>query len=106
MLESNEKIGGSKFSGIASFFNIPQTGELTGVDIGLIGVPFDMGVTNRAGARHGPRELRNQSTMIRRYNQLLDIAPTELCRIADIGDCPIKTPVSPGSWSCRYPVFL
>ena len=90
MAESNEKIGGAKFSGIASFFGVPQAAGLTGIDIGLIGVPFDMGVTNRAGARHGPRELRNQSTMIRRYNQLLDIAPTELCRIADLGDCPIN----------------
>jgi guanidinopropionase len=90
MVENDESIGGAKFSGIASFFGAPQADGLDGIDIGLIGVPFDMGVTNRAGARHGPRELRNQSTMILGYHQLLDIAPAELCRIADIGDCPIS----------------
>ena len=69
---------------------MPQAAGLTGIDIGLTGVPFDMGVTNRAGARHGPREIRNQSTLIRHYNQLQDIAPAELCNIADLGDCPLK----------------
>ena len=88
-ISSSERIGSPKFSGVASFFGLPQTYDLKGVDIALVGVPFDVGVTNRAGARHGPREIRSQSTMIRRYHQLLKIAPAELCRISDVGDCPI-----------------
>ena len=42
---------------------------LDGVDIGLIGAPFDGGVTNRTGVRHGPREIRNQSSLMRRINR-------------------------------------
>ncbi|OYW58053.1 MAG: agmatinase, partial [Bosea sp. 12-68-7] len=49
-----------RFAGIATFMRLPQA-EPAEVDIALLGVPFDGGVTNRAGTRHGPRELRNQS---------------------------------------------
>jgi len=53
----------------------PYREDLTGIDIGLIGVPFDGGVTNRTGARHGPREIRNQSSLMRRVNQATRIDP-------------------------------
>ena len=56
------------------------------VDIALIGVPYDGAVTNRAGARHGPREIRNQSSLMRSIHHVTRIDPYELCRIADIGD--------------------
>src|SRR5205823_3624462 len=56
------------------------------VDIGLIGVPTDLGVTNRPGARHGPREIRNSSSLMRGFNLGLGVNPYELCRIADLGD--------------------
>jgi arginase family enzyme len=46
----------------------PHSGRLDEVDIGLVGVPFDGGVTNRPGARHGPRDIRNQSSLIRKIN--------------------------------------
>jgi guanidinopropionase len=55
----------------------------------LIGVPCDLGVTNRAGARHGPREIRNQSSLMRAFNLSTRVAPYELARIADVGDVPI-----------------
>ena len=54
----------------------PYAQTLDDVDIGLIGVPFDGGVTNRTGARHGPREIRNQSSLMRRVNQATRAAPT------------------------------
>lgn len=89
-MDAISKPGGSKFTGIASFFSMPHCEEFDRADIGLIGVPFDNGVTNRAGARHGPREIRNQSTLLRNYNQLAGVAPAELCEIVDLGDCPIE----------------
>ena len=48
-----------RYREIATFMRAPLRRDPAGVDIGLIGVPFDGGVTNRPGARHGPREMRN-----------------------------------------------
>ena len=62
------------------------------VDIGVIGVPFDGGVTNRTGARHGPREIRNQSSLCRRVNNATGVQPFDLCRVRDLGDCWIEQP--------------
>ena len=75
-----------RYTGIATFMRAPHTEDLSQVDIGMIGVPFDCGVTNRPGARHGPREIRNQSSLIRRMNQTTGVSPHDLCRIADLGD--------------------
>ena len=81
-----------RYTGIATFMRLPFSEDLTGLDIALVGVPFDGGVTNRPGARHGPREVRNQSSLIRRINQASGIDPYALCRIADIGDAWIERP--------------
>jgi guanidinopropionase len=75
-----------RYTDIATFMRAPLAGSLAGVDIGLIGVPTDLGVTNRPGARHGPREIRNASSLMRTYNLALGVNPYELCRIADLGD--------------------
>ena len=53
---------------------------------------FDGGVTNRTGARHGPREIRNQSSLIRKMNQSTGIDPHQLCSIADVGDVWVRSP--------------
>ena len=81
-----------RYTGIATFFRAAHTDLLTDVDIGLIGVPFDGGVTNRTGARHGPRAVREQSSLLRRYNAATGIKPFELARIRDLGDCWIEQP--------------
>ena len=75
-----------RFSEIATFMRAPLAESLDDLDIALIGVPTDLGVTNRAGARHGPREIRNSSSLIRTLNLAMGINPYELCRIADVGD--------------------
>jgi guanidinopropionase len=75
-----------RYSEIATFMRAPLASTLDDVDIGLIGVPTDIGVTNRPGARHGPREIRNASSLMRAFNLGLGINPYELCRIADLGD--------------------
>ena len=75
-----------RFTDIATFMRAPLAAALDNVDIGLIGVPTDLGVTNRPGARHGPRELRNASSLMRGFNLGLGVNPYELCRVADLGD--------------------
>src|ERR1017187_6482945 len=57
-----------RYSEIATFMRAPLANSLDDVDIGLIGVPTDLGVTNRPGARHGPREIRNSSSLMRSFN--------------------------------------
>ena len=75
-----------RYAEIATFMRAPLAESLDEVDIALVGVPTDLGVTNRAGARHGPREIRNASSLMRTKNLAMDINPFELCRISDIGD--------------------
>jgi len=81
-----------RYVGIPTFFRMPHTQDLTAVDIGLIGVPFDGGVTNRPGARHGPREVRNQSSLLRPINTATGAQPFNDLRIRDLGDCWIEEP--------------
>src|SRR5260370_15587718 len=81
-----------RYTGIPTFMRAPYREDLAGIDIGLVGVPFDGGVTNRPGARHGPREIRNQSSLMRKVNQATRIDPYALCRIADVGDAWVEKP--------------
>lgn len=76
-----------RFAGIPTFMRLPQA-QPEEVDIALIGVPFDGGTTNRSGARHGPRELRNQSSLVRRVHHVTGTSPFDLARVADCGDVP------------------
>ncbi len=81
-----------RYVGVPTFFRSPLRETLDDVDIGIVGVPFDGGVTSRPGARHGPREVRNQSTLVRMINQATGVAPHQLCRVADIGDAWVESP--------------
>jgi guanidinopropionase len=81
-----------RYFGVPTFLRAPLTDDWTSIDIGLIGIPFDGGVTNRAGARHGPREIRSQSTNVKRRHHASGIAPHEICRVADLGDVWFEAP--------------
>jgi guanidinopropionase len=83
-----------RYTGIATFFRLPYVDgfEPNPPEIGVCGVPYDGGVTNRPGPRHGPREVRNQSSLMRRINQATRASPFEAARIADIGDAWVKRP--------------
>jgi guanidinopropionase len=81
-----------RYTGIASFFRTPHTQDLSQADIGIIGVPFDGGVTHRPGARHGPRAVRDQSALLRRINGATGIMPFAQARVRDLGDCWIEHP--------------
>lgn len=83
-----------RYAGPVSFMRLPyllpDDPRLDEVQYGLIGVPFDGGTTNRPGARHGPRALRDVSGMIRIVNQATGIRPFHTARCADLGDCPVN----------------
>ena len=81
-----------RFAGIATFMRLPHVplAEAKGIEIGIVGVPFDGGTTNRPGPRHGPRQIRDMSQMIRRVNPALRICPYELANIADLGDADVN----------------
>ncbi|WP_181702110.1 agmatinase [Chthonobacter albigriseus] len=75
-----------RFAGIPTFMRLPNPKSLDGIEVGIVGVPWDGGTTNRPGARHGPRALRDASTMIRMVNQSTAAAPFHTARCADVGD--------------------
>ena len=82
-----------RYVGLPTFMRAPYApDDWAAVDIGLLGVPYDGGVTNRPGARNGPREVRNQSSLMRRINQATGVCPYELARVADIGDAVVERP--------------
>jgi guanidinopropionase len=80
-----------RYTEVPTFMRTPQATRLEDVDIALVGVPFDSGVTNRTGARHGPREIRNQSSLCRNIHHVTRVNPYELVRVADVGDVRFTT---------------
>jgi len=81
-----------RFAGIATVMRLPlRSLDAPGAtEIGFLGVPWDSGTTNRPGARHGPRALRDASTMIRMVNQATRAAPFHTARCADFGDATVN----------------
>ena len=81
-----------RFGGIATFMRLPHVAleDAKDIDIGLVGIPWDGGTTNRPGPRHAPRQMRDQSSMVRRMHQTSRIIPYDLANIADLGDCPVN----------------
>jgi guanidinopropionase len=81
-----------RYAGIATFMRTGLVHDPAELDIALIGVPFDGGVENRSGQRHGPREIRNMSSFIRPVHHVTRLNPFEVCRVADMGDVPMTSP--------------
>lgn len=79
-----------RYAGVSTFMRLPHVplgdSRLSQVQVGLIGTPWDSGTTNRPGPRHGPRQLRDMSTMIRAQNGATLVRPFELVNCADLGD--------------------
>ncbi|OYU57577.1 MAG: agmatinase [Bradyrhizobium sp. PARBB1] len=69
---------------------LPAVTSAVGLDVALVGIPWDGGTTNRAGARHGPREVRSQSSLMRRVHHVSKIAPFDLVNVADLGDVSVN----------------
>ncbi|WP_227270408.1 agmatinase [Roseobacter weihaiensis] len=80
----------ARFAGVPTFMRLPALTpdhpRYAEVQLGLVGVPWDGGTTNRPGARHGPRQLRDHSTMIRALNPVTGVNPFTTVNCADLGD--------------------
>lgn len=79
-----------RFAGIASFMRLPVVASPAGLDVALYGIPWDGGTTNRAGARHGPREIRNLSSLMRSGHHVTGLEPFSVVKAADIGDVSVN----------------
>ncbi|WP_247384356.1 MULTISPECIES: agmatinase [unclassified Bradyrhizobium] len=83
----------ARFSGLSTFMRLPYRSDAEGVDVAMVGVPFDF-PTNRGGARHGPSQVREMSRLIRRFPAGGGESPFDMCSFADIGDAPFN-PLDP-----------
>jgi guanidinopropionase len=79
-----------RFAGVSTFMRTQRHEIGPGIDIALAGVPFDLGVNYRSGARQGPAAVREASRLIRRVHQTSGIAPYDICNVADVGDAPVN----------------
>ena len=78
-----------RFTGVRTFARLPNVTELTDVDLAVVGLPFDTGVTYRVGARFGPEAVRSASVMLRAYNPELKVKPFEVLSCVDYGDATV-----------------
>lgn len=82
-----------RFAGIATFMRLPHLpveAAAGQIDVGILGLPFDGATTNRPGTRHGPRQIREMSCLMRLVNPATKVAPYDLCRVADLGDVSVN----------------
>ncbi len=84
-----QPLGGNempRFAGITTFMRLPGRSKPEDLDVAVVGVPFDIGTSNRPGARFGPRGIREESVLTRPYNMATRAAPFDGLRIDDTGD--------------------
>src|SRR5215469_17077574 len=89
----NQPLGGNvmpRFGGPATMMRLPMREDAVGLDACFIGVPFDIGTSNRSGTRFGPRQIRAESCLLRPYNMGTRAAPFDALAVADVGDVPIN----------------
>jgi guanidinobutyrase len=94
MSRFNQPLGGNempRFGGPATMMRLPAQETAEGLDACFVGIPLDIGTSNRSGTRLGPRQIRDESRMIRPYNMATRAAPFDSIQVADIGDVPINT---------------
>ena len=82
------------YFGIPTFMRRPASREFDGIDVVVMGIPFDGGATSfRAGARFGPRKIREASLLMWGYNRFFKVAPLDVLKVVDYGDVSVE-PVS------------
>ena len=89
--DKHDPMDSPRYAEIATFMRAATADSLTGLDVAMIGVPFDGAVTNRPGARLGPREIRNQSSNMRKIHPVTRLNPYAIANVADVGD--VRLPV-------------
>src|SRR5579864_3610508 len=78
-----------RFAQPATFMRLPFVEDPSGLDVAIVGVPYDGGTSYRPGARLGPREIRAQSSLIRPYNFFQKTAPFERLNVGDVDAAPV-----------------
>ena len=94
MTRLNQPLGGNdmpRMGGPATMMRLPSAASAEGLDACFVGVPMDIGTSNRSGTRLGPRQIRDESRMVRPYNMATGAAPFESLQVADVGDVAINT---------------
>lgn len=79
-----------RFAGPASFASLPAPDEVSDVEVGIVGVPYDSGVSFRPGTRFGPAHIRSASKLLRPYNPEAGTWPFQSQQIADFGDIGVN----------------
>lgn len=90
----NQPLGGNdmpRFAGPGTMMRLPSQHGAEGLDACFVGIPLDVGTSNRSGTRLGPRQIRQESCMLRPYNMATGAAPFDSIQVADIGDVPLNT---------------
>lgn len=77
------------FMGITSFMRLPVSRDLNGVDVAILGAPFDSGTSYRTGTRFGPRKIREVSLILWGHNPTLNVSPLKKLRVVDYGDVSV-----------------
>ena len=93
MSDYNQPLSGNdmpRFAGQASMFRLPIHESADGLDVGIVGVPLDIGTSNRVGARYGPRQIRAESVLVRPYGMATGAAPFDSFNVGDLGDVPLN----------------
>ncbi|KAK2161326.1 hypothetical protein NP493_1581g00003 [Ridgeia piscesae] len=75
-----------RVAGVCSMYRLPVVPDTSDLDVCFVGVPFDQATSNRSGTRFGPRQIRNESTQVRRFNQDTGASPYDSLQVADVGD--------------------
>ena len=89
----NQPLSGNempRFGGIASMFRLPVAESAAGLDVAIVGVPLDIGTSNRNGTRYGPRQIRAESVLVRPYGMATGAAPFDSFQVADVGDVALN----------------
>src|SRR5438445_10394133 len=92
-LEPRNPFASPRFGQIATFMLLPAVSSPAGLDVALMGIPYDGGTSYRPGARFGPRAVREQSSLIRTWHPVLKVHPFQKLRVADCGDIDV-VPIS------------
>lgn len=90
----NQPLGANdmpRFGGPATMMRLPWQPTAVGLDACFVGIPMDIGTSNRSGTRHGPRQIRAESCMLRPFNMGTGARPFDSLQVADIGDVAINT---------------
>jgi guanidinobutyrase len=94
MSDFNQPLGGNempRYAGPGTMFRLPAADNAEGLDIAIAGVGLDIGTSNRTGARFGPRQIRNESVMVRPYCMATGAAPFDSFQVADVGDIALNS---------------